>query len=540
MTGTTRGSRASGASIEQWMSGKVVARIGLGLLLIGLVFLFRWSIIQGWIGPLARVLIGAAISTALLASGFVIRRRRPGFAVILQGGGLAGLYLSAFAAHRLYELVDGGPALVQLSVISAAAIAVSLRQGDQSLAVIGIIGGLAAPLLMGGVPAFPGDFGFVAMVAAVAAAVYYRTGWTAVHGTAAVGVGLLIGIRILALHFFDGPAVARNDAQLGLVVAVLALYAVPVVRAVAQRLDDELAPLWATATIPFLGYLGSLVLWTTPDDPPTTTYLWAAIGLAAAAGVLAISGHLSRIEVHGLAIAQYIPAAGLVGVAAVITLDGPALFVATAAEAAGIVLAGRRAQRAWLEWAGHGLLGVTVVASASRAFVMGPTSPVFVSGDAIAHLAVIATLVALAWMYHRDAGRPEIVVVYAVLAHVGMIGWMANELREVEGGSAMFTAALGGYGLGLLVTGVLTQLGQLRLHGLLTIGFAVSKLLLIDIATVSPGWRIVLFMSFGITLLGIGYWLARGTEEPDGSHASARTQAGAAPNQVSENRSSTS
>lgn len=49
---------------EQWLG-----RVGLGLLFLGLAYLFRYSIDQGWITPAVRVATGTGIGAVLLVLG---------------------------------------------------------------------------------------------------------------------------------------------------------------------------------------------------------------------------------------------------------------------------------------------------------------------------------------------------------------------------------------------------------------------------------------------------------------------------------------
>src|SRR5215212_2559800 len=68
---------------EWWLN-----KLGIGLLLFGVVFLFVYSVERGWIGPWMRVGFGAAIGAALLAVGLRVYERRRAFSQVLLGGGV--------------------------------------------------------------------------------------------------------------------------------------------------------------------------------------------------------------------------------------------------------------------------------------------------------------------------------------------------------------------------------------------------------------------------------------------------------------------
>ena len=83
---------------QDLVSGRTLARIGLGLLLLGIVFLYRWGVENGYIIPAARVGVGVTLSSGMLAVGWVTRTRQATFGALLQGGGVAGLFVFALAA----------------------------------------------------------------------------------------------------------------------------------------------------------------------------------------------------------------------------------------------------------------------------------------------------------------------------------------------------------------------------------------------------------------------------------------------------------
>jgi len=128
---------------EQWLG-----RVGLGLLFLGLVYLFNYSIEQGWITPLVRVAIGLLIGGVLLASGLRLQGTRRSYSQILLAGALAVFYVTGFAASQLYLLVSYGAAFVYMAGVMGLGLALARRQDHPSLASLGALGGFATPLLL--------------------------------------------------------------------------------------------------------------------------------------------------------------------------------------------------------------------------------------------------------------------------------------------------------------------------------------------------------------------------------------------------------
>ena len=83
--------------------------------LLGIVFFFVLAVNRGWIGPVARVTLGALASVFLVSAGLYVKRRFEGMyhsAVAAVGAGIAGGYMSLVAAKVLYGLVPDWAALV--------------------------------------------------------------------------------------------------------------------------------------------------------------------------------------------------------------------------------------------------------------------------------------------------------------------------------------------------------------------------------------------------------------------------------------------
>jgi uncharacterized membrane protein len=92
-------------------------------------------------------LLGAG-ALVLLGLGWRLRAERPLYAQTLQGGGVAGFYLTVFAATRLYHLLPLSLALGLMVTVALAAAVLAVAQNALALAVIGTGGGFLAPILL--------------------------------------------------------------------------------------------------------------------------------------------------------------------------------------------------------------------------------------------------------------------------------------------------------------------------------------------------------------------------------------------------------
>ncbi|VXB04141.1 DUF2339 domain-containing protein [Pseudomonas sp. 8O] len=136
------------AAAKAWLfGGNTVLRVGVVLLFLGLAFLLRYAT-EGVEVPVELRYIGVAASAlALLGLGWWLRRRNRNYALVLQGTGIAVLYLTVFAAMRLHPLLDPGLALGLLVAVTLFSAILAVQQNALGLAAAAALGGFAAPIL---------------------------------------------------------------------------------------------------------------------------------------------------------------------------------------------------------------------------------------------------------------------------------------------------------------------------------------------------------------------------------------------------------
>ncbi|MFN7570193.1 MAG: DUF2339 domain-containing protein [Betaproteobacteria bacterium] len=140
--------RAVDAARAWLFGGNTVARIGVLVLFVGVAFLLRYVAERTQVPIELRLLGVAAGALALLGLGWRMRTRRPGYAVTLQGGAIGILYLTAFAALRLYDVLTPLPAFAFMAALAVLSGALAVLQDARALAALGAAGGYLAPILV--------------------------------------------------------------------------------------------------------------------------------------------------------------------------------------------------------------------------------------------------------------------------------------------------------------------------------------------------------------------------------------------------------
>lgn len=165
--------------LKRWLfGGNTVVRAGIVILFFGVAFLLKYAYERVQV-PIELRLTGVVLfAIALLAIGWRLRDKRSGYAQALQGGGVGVLYLTVFAALRLYQLIPPGAAMGLLIGIAACSAALALLQNGRSLALLGTSGGFLAPILAStGSGSHVMLFSYYALLNAGVLAIAYRRAW---------------------------------------------------------------------------------------------------------------------------------------------------------------------------------------------------------------------------------------------------------------------------------------------------------------------------------------------------------------------------
>ncbi len=176
----------------------ITQRFGLWLgalaLLLSAVFLIRFGIEEGWLGPAVRSAMAALLGLLLVAGAEALARRHPtGGApdrapAALAAGGVAGLFGAGYAAGPLYGLLAAPFDFAALGLAGIAGLLLALRFGPL-VGVVGLLGGYVTPALVASAsPFLPGLYIYLLVVTAAAAIVLRFTAWTPLGALAALGV----------------------------------------------------------------------------------------------------------------------------------------------------------------------------------------------------------------------------------------------------------------------------------------------------------------------------------------------------------------
>lgn len=182
--------------IWRWFTdGNTVVRVGVVLLFIGIAFALKYAYEHTFIPIEARLTGVCLAAVVLLAIGWRLRQSRPGYALAMQGGGVGVLYLTVFAAFRLYHVLPPEAALALLFATAVLSAVLAVLQNAQSMAALGASGGFLAPILAStGEGSHVMLFGYYAMLDAGILGIAWFKAWRPLN---VLGFGFTFGIGTL-------------------------------------------------------------------------------------------------------------------------------------------------------------------------------------------------------------------------------------------------------------------------------------------------------------------------------------------------------
>lgn len=511
---------------EQWLN-----RIGITLLLIGVAFLFKYTIDQGWLIPPIRSAIGLGIGIVLFVSGLQMAADNKPLKQILLGGGIAVFYITGFATFQLYSFVPDLIIWSFMIVVTLLALSLSLQQDEAILSVVGMMGAFGTPFML-----YTGEGSVISLmlyttlILAGGSAIYMQKGWKTLLWSNAAGGLVVMGIAIIntAYNSEDADMARQWALQGGMLIWMGASWLLPVVRAVLGKRNPYRWPapsmLLADGTvdenrnykpssdfhllvflIPLMSLIFGVGIWEFSMREAGVT----AIVLAALGGSL--FWYLKRERLAKLASAHSLLALVMLTIGFVLLWEGNFLFGVLVTEAVALRFISYQTGDNKISVSSHILFGIVILWLLNMFGFAAGAETLVVDVEFLTQLAAIAVVGLLAPLWLRNKNMRQI---YHLTAHLVFLIWLYQEFSPLENGQAWTTLAWGAYAIILLLIGFVRFGKQMRLIGMATIFVVVGKLFLVDLSQLEAIWRILLFIGFGTTFLILGYyWQSKWNED---------------------------
>ena len=471
-------SHGFGRMLRGWFTeGNVPVKLGVLVLFVGVAAALKYAVDQGMLSfPIElRVALIALAGVAGLWLGWRERARRPAFALAIQGGAIGVLLLTVFAAFRLYHLLPAGFAFALFVLLVAGAAILAILQDAIALAVLGIVGGFLAPVLVStGSGNHVALFSYYALLNLGVLWIAWIRPWRILN---LIGFAFTFGIGTLWGAKYYRPEL-YGSVEPFLVLYFLFYVAISVLYALRQPPDQRgLVDGTLTFGVPLLAFpLQAALL---KDDRMGLAY--SALAVAALYALLAwwMLRRERRVELLGRSFAAL--SIGFATLAVPLALSARWTATTWAAEGAALVWLGLR-QRQWLpQLTGAMLQLLAAVAFVAFAIDHGISAPAgelpVLNAFALGALVIALSGFFISWLYdHADSPA---------------LGWIAFLWAW-----AWWTLA----GLRELVEHFDEYPEWIALAGLVAASSAIAALLRGLVAWPKLGWPVVLGCVLGIPL----------------------------------------
>ncbi|MDT7604910.1 MAG: hypothetical protein QOF61_2907 [Acidobacteriota bacterium] len=521
---------------ESVIGGSLFNWLGIIAVTVAVGFFLKLAFEHEWIGATARVLLGGAAGCGVLALAEFLRARGyRAYAHVLTGGGILILYLSVYAARGFYELVSVATAFALMSVVTATAVALSVRHDARAIAVLGLIGGFMTPALLStGVDRQIALFTYVAFLDAGVLALAYFKRWRVLdHLAFTATVITFVG---WCAYYFEPWKTGRTFFFLTLFFAMFSALAVlhNVLRRRRARWLD-LSLVIANATLYFAASYAIL------EDAHHATLGALALVVAVFYALLSYVAYTYHREDRLLASAYVGATVTFLALAIAIQFQQHWVTIGWATEGLALTWLGLRANErapryfalivftlAALHWLTTDLQAITI--SADTQFI-----PLF-NTRALSCLVILAALACATWLYRRASAEVseverETVRVAFTLARVSLVlvlltvdvsDYFAQRLARVpeemqdalrlrveETKHLTLSLVWTTYAAAFASVGLARRLKFLRLAGLAWLAVTAAKILFVDAAYYDAAWHAPIFnqtfAAFAVFVLAAWY-----------------------------------
>lgn len=412
-------------AIKNWFTqGNVPVKVGMLVLFAGVAALLKYATDEGWFSfPIEFRLAGIAlVALATLVFAWRQRTQRRAFSLSLQGGAIGILLLTVFAAFRIYHLLPAPIAFAFMVALVIGICLLAVLQDALALAVLGILAGFAAPILIStGSGNHVALFSYYAILNIAIFAISWWRSWRVLNLLGFVftfAIGTFWGVLSYRPALFDST---EPFLILFFVIYLLIpiLYAIKLGSTRTNAIDGSL--IFANPLIAF-----SLQAWLL--DGERTPLAITAIALGIIYLVLAALT-LRRIRVLGESYA--VLALGFSTLAIPLALSARTTGCLFALEGAALVWLGLRQQRRLPRWFGMLLQVLAAFAYAFAFFFsLGDSNALPVAnGTYLGALLIALAAFASAWLYQRHRASAGLC---GVLYLWGLAWWLGAGLVEID------------------------------------------------------------------------------------------------------------
>ncbi len=502
--------------LEAILGGQWLTWIGILALFFGTAFFLGVDLGDHVLSGLPQVLIGLAVAVAFNWVGRILSGRRERLLGLgLLGGGVALLYLAAFAAYGFHQLVSLWVVFPLLLAVAVVGGVLALGRDSLIIASLTLVGAFFTPILLGDRSVSPALLPYLLAMNLGAVIMGLRKGW------AGLPLGAFVGSFVQMAIWMDSDYRVEMRT-FTLVFGLLAWF----IFAISPWLTRPRAGFWSTARSIVTVANGLLCGWFMYGllEGDLEHLRGAALGLLAVLYIGVTQFYSRRKGADPALRVSHDTGIALAVIALAVQLSMAWVTLAWTALGALLLVFGLRDDSRGHRQTGLAVLALVLV----RSLIFDNTGlrhPAdfrpLLNGEFLAGLAVIAVLGWSAWMYRRIRDRlsglearlttPLLMTALCVLFWKISFEVLAIFARQQALGAgdtslqSQLTLSLvwAIYSAALIIGGFSWNFKPLRVLGIALLGLTVVKVFLLDIHALDQGYRIVAFVALGLLLLAV-------------------------------------
>ena len=496
---------------------KIFGSIGFIFILLGLFYLYRYAVEQGWIGILERVVLGIMFSLAVLIAGEVFRRKEYlRFSQLITGGGIALLYFTIYSTYHFKEFREAldmslGMNTVLLFFVMACAVFLALRENSLILTGFAFFLGYLAALLTGEAHQM--------MISTLLLSV----GLTVILWKRNWGIGIypvIVSYLLYTIFFFNSRIIFSPDAiispivyyAIGYLICFFTLFTV--LSILLKDEEDYIQNVVIMLINAFAAFVfGLSIVW---EYWHSARGVFVILMSAMYLGMAYYSGQRKRKNMFRI---FFVLCITFLTIAIPIQLEGSWVAFAWAIEGILLVQAGVRIENWQIRRLGYIVLGLAAIRSLlfdvhGLPFWERATSMVVV----ILALYGVQYLISKAKLRDDEKNLPTlfniagtflltISLAVEILDSEGLLAAFSGDVRIV-----ILSVVWAVEAVVLIVVGFVNRSSSLRYLGLLLFGITVMKILIVDLSFIETIYRTIVTIIVGLIALGASFAYVKNKE----------------------------
>ncbi len=299
------GKKASALNWEKFIGENLINKIGIVILVIGIIIGAKYAIDKDLISPATRIITGYVLGLGLLGFAYRLKTKYHNFSAVLLSGAMTSLYFLTYAAYTHYHLLGLTIAFGLMLLFTIFTVLAALKYDKEIISVLGMVGAYALPVLLGedtGTPVLL--LSYMAIINLGIYYIVYRQRWYSSHLLASVTswlvllawyllhehtghtltlfgfaiVFFLLPVLTLILLFRSGPDKPHRLVMLSLVLNALCFFATGYLLTEALSKDVLLTGFFTMATAVF--HLSVCYYFYKKQPGETAFYLFLSLGLS--------------------------------------------------------------------------------------------------------------------------------------------------------------------------------------------------------------------------------------------------------------------